>query len=206
MFFERIFFLVLASFVCFAVIGCGEDTVTLGAEEEPKEWADPVDIGKEYPPNSDGPPVVGFFQSSYDDREWVTKKNNRQGFDSGPAVRVGIERSLDYNLLIYLEYQALRTPASSLESGNALERGRVLVMISKGVLSTSFMFLDEQLEGEYDKISYEILPYEGMKDIDLPAEIANYWGMAVPKGHEYRPYRIRSSSYFIEENADEGDW
>ena len=119
---------------------------------------------------------------------------------------------LDHHLLVYVEYQTLDTP----ENGGEVSRGRQLILIPKGktfVYGSSLPPND--IYRNYDKISVRVLPYTDMDDIDLPVEVDNFDSgdgfskkdITVVKGHTYRPYRIASSSFLMQQVIPtESDW
>lgn len=130
------------------------------------------------------------------------------------SYSVGIDRVLDYHLLVYVEYQMLDSP----ELGSAVYRGRQLILIPKGetLVFGGGVPIDDNYR-YFDKISIRVLPYTNMEDIQLPVEVDNLSSSSVAglpkkdvtvvKGHEFRPYRIASSSFYMREAIPpESNW
>ena len=126
---------------------------------------------------------------------------------------VGIDRVLDHNLLVYVEYQTLESP----EYGGEVGRGRQLVLIPKGeTFVRGYSLPPDNLIKDYDKISVRVLPYTDMSDIELPVVPDNFDSgnhdfskkdITVVEGHTFRPYRIASSSFFMGQVIPtESDW
>ena len=67
------------------------------------------------------------------------------------------------------------------------------------------------------KTSFSVLSYKEMEKINLPANIGispDYFDdillpledKVIPKGHKFRPYRIASSSFVMNEDTIESNW
>lgn len=114
---------------------------------------------------------------------------------------ISIDRRLDYNLPIYLEYQAQKRD----ELGGEVIRVRYLAIVTRG-RQWAYGTTPPGNENDYQRSSISILPYTEMNDIDLPAKAGSTPELfdeirlpdavkVIPKGHKFRPYRIRSSSF-----------
>ena len=136
----------------------------------------------------------------------IRKHNNVQqwgGDNSYLNYSVGIDRVLDHHLLVYVEYQTLESP----ELGSEVGRGRQLILIPKG---ETFIYCPiippDYTYQSYNKISVRVLPYTDMDDIKLPVKVDNLDSddgfslkdITVVAGHTFRPYRIASSSFFMQ--------
>ena len=157
-------------------------------------------------------PIISFLQLK--DRP-IRKHNNVQQWESFKFLNysVGIDRVLDHHLLLYIEYQTLKTP----EFGGEMGRGRQLILIPKGeTLVGSYTIPPGGTYPTFDKVSVRVLPYTDMNAIELPVEVDNFDSsddgfsrkdLVVVEGHTFRPYRIASSSFFMEQKIPtESDW
>ena len=162
--------------------------------------------------DKEGIPVISFLQLK--DRP-IRKHNNVQQRESFKFLNysVGIDRVLDHHLLLYIEYQTLKTP----EFGGEVGRGRQLILIPKGeTLVGSYTIPPGGTYPTFDKVSVRVLPYTDMNTIELPVEVDNFDSsddgfsrkdLVVVEGHTFRPYRIASSSFFMKQKIPtESDW
>ena len=157
----------------------------------------------------EGDPIVTL--SAFFNGERLPVRKDRYMLGT-PALNIGIriDRVLDYNLPIYLEYQTQERSVL----GGAVERGRSIVVVPKG---ETYAIGDVQTLGSYEKharSSISILPHTEMQKLDLPVSVG-YPGetedlpveiRGIPKGHKFRPYRIASSSFVLGQIDQETDW
>ena len=166
----------------------------------------------------EGAPIVRIFSPFWnedirepEDRQ-ITKKNNIQEDSLTPSFDISIDRVVDYNLPIYIEYQLQQREAF----GGEVTRRRFLVVVVQGNTYTSGWLNFQRGVGnkrnEYMRASISVLPYTEMNKIELPAKIGanlDYFDeiglpirdKTIPEGHKFRPYRIASSSFFMAINT-----
>ena len=175
----------------------------------------------------EGPPIVSLYSEGLFLREGILdagpdrlkdrpirKHNNVQQLErmGGMSYSVGIDRVLDHHLLVYVGYQTLDRP----EDGGEVGRGHQLILIPKG---ETFVYTHSLPPNDiyqyYDKISVRVLPHTDMNDIDLPVEVDNFdidgglskKDITVIAGHTFRPYRIASSSFLMQQAIPtESNW
>ena len=161
---------------------------------------------KEYIPRGTvvpkGDPIVTLFRMYGTAATHITKDNNKLDY-VGFSWRVTIDRVLDHNLPIYMEYQVRNIQGE-------VKRGRFLMVVPKGkTIAKGKIPTEDTLSNnigrrnEHDKGLISILPYTEMKEITLPITLHD--GLVIPKGHKFRPYRIRSSSFLMGEDTSLGD-
>ena len=170
----------------------------------------------------EGPPIVRLHTNRRSTgSELVEKHNNVDRREKVVLLsyNVSIDRVLDYHLLVYVEYQTMERQ----ELGGAVHRGRNLLLIPKGETEVHTLYVPNDNEHrEFEKVSIRILPYGDMNDLNLPVQVDNYVDasrnpnshiglpledITVLEGHEYRPYRIASSSfYMIQATPIERNW
>ena len=167
----------------------------------------------------DGPPII-FIGTDYERPlavERVTKSDNIQD-RVGLHFAIEVDRILDYNLPVYLEYQAQMRK----EFGGEVRRVRFLTVIQKGesfalrVFTEDDPYLSVGDPEKHERACISILPYTEMEKIALPASLdisphLPYYDMPpedriIPAGHTFRPYRIASSSFLMGVNSVERSW
>lgn len=136
----------------------------------------------------------------------------------GFLLYIGIDRKLDYNLPIYLELQA----QDKTDLGGEVRRVRFFVVVLKGGRSATVGDQQDTVgwylgdRDEHERTSLSILPHTELEKIDLPARAGldpdNYAldlrieNKTLIKGHKFRPYRIRSSSFLMGVQEIESNW
>ena len=160
----------------------------------------------------DGDPIVSLVSWFGKEIQHVTKDRSvidYVHFYTG----IHIDRVLDYNLPIYLEYRTQDRP----ELGNEVRVIRFLAVVPKGEMraDTGFTFgLHAGDREKHEKAYVSVLPHTEMKKIDLPAAVG-FPGKTeelrvelrgIPEGHKFRPYRIRSSSFLMGNTESSADW
>ena len=124
-------------------------------------------------------------------------------------LAIGLDRTLEYNLLIYLELQTQNVAGE-------VRRERVFRLVPKdtpsfhldweNVPTDEFPWIRIGDKGEYVKASVSILSHTEMEKIALPISIdVGTKNIVIPAGHTFRPYRILSPSYKMYE-ASEENW
>ena len=168
----------------------------------------------------DGPPIVFL---SIDERVpgglgeletvQVTRENNSQEDSVWLSFSIEIDRILDYNLPIYIEFQSQDRG----ELGGGVQRVRFLTVVLKGDTRARIIYVDDISYGFGDsskhvRTSVSILPYTEMERIALPAHLdikprsVSLEDRVLLEGHVFRPYRIASSSYLMGEAEIERNW
>ena len=182
----------------------------------------------------EGPPIVAIFvgqEANAAERArglnfvdiQITAENNVR--DTLPvSYHIRIDRVLDYNLPIYIEYQGQDRQGL----GGGVERARFITIVKKGKTVAEYVAVrrDKYMTDEifiqeadyshtplrYEKASVSILPYTEMEKLDLPITVnVNPYDltpeeMLIPEGHKFRPYRIHSSSFLMGQREIESDW
>ena len=160
----------------------------------------------------EGDPIVYLKGTYRNGARPVTK--DRNVIDESTLCTVWIDRELDYHLPIYLESRV----QDHLSGQVHVTRFIVVVLkgrkfaVTSGPESVPLGPLDSK---KHERGYISVLPYTEMKKIKLPAE-TGFPGegllspkeiSVIPVGHQFRPYRIRSSSFFMEVNTSLGeDW
>ena len=161
----------------------------------------------------EGDPIVSLW--TWSDRELgnVTKDRSVKKRIELLYI-VEIDRKLDYNLPIYLEYRTQDLKAL----GSQVHVIRFIGVVKKGDSQALLSGIDDMglYVGDIDKHQkayISILPHTEMKKIDLPATTGYPDGQlrpveisAIPEGHTFRPYRIRSSSFLMAKPEIEDNW
>ena len=168
----------------------------------------------------EGPPIVFL---SIDERVpgglgeletvQVTGENNSQEDSVWLSFSIEIDRILDYNLPIYIEFQSQDRG----ELGGGVQRVRFLTVVLKGDTRARTVYVDDISYGFGDsskhvRTSVSILPYTEMERIALPAHLdidhrnVSLEDQVLLEGHVFRPYRIASSSYLMGEAEIERNW
>ena len=192
-------------------------------EEKTWELIERIERGYIVP---DGDPIVGIFlwEGILEPFIRVRKEDNVK--DRIPTnFYIRIDRALDYNLPIYVEYQE----QYRIELGSEVRRIRYLTVVFAGQLGADGIEYDaesaalsvgdglnERSSEDVVRASIRILPYTEMNNIDLPVELdISKWDGArtrpledriIPEGHKFRPYRIHSSSFLMTEMEIERNW
>lgn len=157
----------------------------------------------------EGDPIVTL--SAWGFREKPTRED--LNVFVGVSFRFGakIDRVLDYNLPIYLEYQT----QDRLELGGAVERGRFILVVPEGeTLAVGSKDVDLGDVEQHERSSLSILPHTEMQKLDLPVSVGFPGNLdnlpveirGIPDGHRFRPYRIASPSFVIGQTHIEGNW
>ena len=166
----------------------------------------------------DGPPIVFIAVNAYKNvRDQVRKDDNIQD-RVGLSFAIKVDRVLDYNLPIYLEYQVQMRK----EFGGEVRRVRLLTVVRKGGSFALHVFTEDDPHlsvgdpEKHERACLSILPYTEMEKIALPASVdvspdISYYDMPledriIPAGHTFRPYRIASSSFLMGVNSVERNW
>ena len=160
----------------------------------------------------DGDPIVSLVSWFGWDIQHVTKDRSVIDYlDFYAGIR--IDRVLDYNLPIYLEYRTQDRP----ELGNEVRVIRFLAVVPKGKMIATMGDSTGLYAGDlekHEKAYVSVLPHTEMKKIDLPAAVG-FPGKTeelrvelrgIPEGHKFRPYRIRSSSFLMGNTESSADW
>ena len=178
----------------------------------------------------EGPPIVSLVLGGKVGPGWIEGENRQNVVEF--EFFIEIDRVLDYNFPVYLEYQTqdrrefggevTRTRfLTAVFKGDTLDAG-VYVRDSEGFYKNYYYYLPVGSEKRHERASISILPYSEMEKIELPAhlnlpppEVLDNWGdepiptedRIIPIGHTFRPYRIASSSYLMGTNTTvERNW
>lgn len=154
----------------------------------------------------EGPPIVTLHYLSFVvDGEWrsdvpVTKDNNVREY-TGIAYSVTIDRVLDYNLPIYMEFQTRKIVTGE------VHRGRFFLIVLKGNRYAFGELPTDSYNGIGsthfdDRASLSVLPHTEAEEVDLPVTVLHspdvpWQDRSIPEGYSFRPYRIRSSSFIM---------
>ena len=168
----------------------------------------------------DGPPIVSLtvyeFVPDSEGGTYVTKQvtgeSNLQD-DVWLQPHIKVDRILDYNLPIYIEFQSQEKE----ELGGEVQRIRFLTVVLKGETFARPVHVDDWSYNFGDRsthvrTSVSILSHTEMESIDLPVYLdiehrnASLEDRVLLEGHIFRPYRIASSSFLMGEVEVERSW
>jgi hypothetical protein len=168
----------------------------------------------------DGPPIVSLtvyeFVPDSEGGTYVTKQvtgeSNLQD-DVWLQPHIKVDRILDYNLPIYIEFQSQEKE----ELGGEVQRIRFLTVVLKGETFARPVHVDDWSYNFGDRsthvrTSVSILSHTEMESIDLPVYLdiehrnASLEDRVLLEGHIFRPYRIASSSFLMGEAEVERNW
>ena len=124
-------------------------------------------------------------------------------------LAVGLDRMLDYKLLIYLEMQTQNVEGEVRRERVfrlILENARRLNLVRENTPTHELTLIRIGDKGKYVRASVNILPHTEMEKIHLPVSIdIGDRNIVIPAGHTFRSYRILSPSYMMYE-ASEENW
>lgn len=164
------------------------------------------------PEGSPGPPIVYLFE----DNRYIYDPNIEKPFPLLDHYLM-IDRILDRDLFVYVEYQVLQPWISG-----GVRSSRFLHIIPKGQYTSARLRCGNYIGFDpYVKASVKILSHTEMDEIELPARVDLDKSVKVVsepdivpedhiflwKDHVFHPYRIASPSYIIGEAEEtEDNW